>query len=280
MRFIRTVTWLVALWSTICGCSVLIDTAGLGGGTPDVPRDATFLDATPSDATPSDASTDVRIEPSPVDAADAAPADSGLIGEWLFDDTSTAATDTSGRGNHGRYVGAITIAGDGGVRGGAMTTAANGDGVIVDALGLAAFPRSGTLAMWLRGEGPPPGSGSDDVFDRWQAGRSHLFCRRLPDPGVTIQCALQSSPGSDGGYPWFGVATISVGQWVHLTVTWDTTLKECALFINGKETVRKAIADGVYPSEQIVRVGGMSGRYDEIRLYDRPLTVLEVATLP
>lgn len=181
-----------------------------------------------------------------------------------------------------RVVGSPILALDGGVRGGGMVVTVLSDGVVVDSLALTAFPSSGTLAMMLWPEGPRLEAGTPAVFDGWGPTRSHVFWRQMQSVSVTLQFALQSNTLGDAAAPYAWVVNYDLAPqtWTHVTLTWDTVANVAALYINRMEASRSAIIPPFAPTGQVVRIGGMPGRYDEVRLYDRVLSKEEVAALP
>ena len=72
-----------------------------------------------------------------------------------------------------------------------------------------------------------------------------------------------------------------VNTWTHLAATYDgTTLR---FFVNGVQVASNAIAGPLLTSTGVLRMGGnriwrefFTGRIDEVRLYNRALSVTEI----
>jgi hypothetical protein len=279
--------WAVLVLLVTAGCSWLVDVADLDDAVDaGMSRDAGgALDApvTASEDAGAVDSPDSALDGGGTDADDGAPdalpdVRASLVGEWLFDrdDGGASALDTSGRGHDGALFGAGAT-GDGGVRGGALFTNDAG-GVQVAALGLSAFPTSGTLAMWFRSDSPASDTELRGLFDSWDDTRAHIYLRRVNGAGsFPLQVALQEN---DGGFAWSHNYELSTGTWIHVALTWDEAARVAVFYVGGTEVGRKAMSQSFEPKQQIVRLGGaFDGAIDEARLFDRALTGPEVADL-
>jgi Concanavalin A-like lectin/glucanases superfamily len=78
-----------------------------------------------------------------------------------------------------------------------------------------------------------------------------------------------------------GTAAAPLNVWTHLAATYDgTTLR---LFVNGAQTGSRAVSGALLTSTGVLRIGGNSlwgeyfaGRIDEVRIYNRALTLAEI----
>ncbi|MBV8882309.1 MAG: protein kinase [Planctomycetaceae bacterium] len=200
----------------------------------------------------------------------ARPAAEGLLGYWPFeDDSQNVARDASGRGNDGIFLHRPLV-----------TEGKKGKGVGLDGtnfiempgLSGAKFPVSGTLAFWVKGDFKS--QKFTDLFDRYDRDRPHLFIRGILKP-AGLQVVFQ-----EDGYRFERVSPIPEQEWTHLAVTWDTTAKKAALYLNGSLSFAAPIEDPPWtPSGQFFRIGGMGysetafrGVVDEVRLYGTPLS--------
>lgn len=280
---------------SVAGCSFLVDSAGLqndgANATPDAapsdgaspPADAIAIDgAGHGDAhVESDGGSTQSDASSPTDSGTKSDGGiPGLVGEWRFDESGgTVAHDTSGFGHDGRLVGGASL-GPGGKYGNALTLASDGDAVIVDALANGAFPRSGTLAIWIK-----PALGAADtsdrgVFDTWDDSRDHLFLRR-PSSSTDFQVSFQRAEAG-ASYPFSCTFPAPDGTWKHVVITWDEAKASGAVFSDTLEVKRTAYFGGAFaPSTQTFRFGNAyHGMIDEVQLYDRVLSGTEILALP
>jgi hypothetical protein len=225
--------------------------------------DARAIDADASDAL---ATGDTQV----VDAA----APDALVGLWSFDEPGgTVAHDGTGAGHDGTLLSGVTFA-DGGVEGGAVTF--DGTGVLdIPSWNNAAFPSTGTLALWLRPE--VDAGGGVAVFDSYDSNRHHMFMRQVS--GAKIQTALQPAAQA---YAFVVEIPTPITEWTHVAITWDLTTKTAATYANGALLSGGPYLSDFTPSEQHLRFGGSGfyGTIDEIRLFDRALSAGEVAAIP
>jgi hypothetical protein len=76
---------------------------------------------------------------------------------------------------------------------------------------------------------------------------------------------------------------VALNTWTHLAGTFDgTTLR---LYVNGTEVGTRAVAGPMATSTGVLRMGGngiwgefFAGRIDEVRVYNRALSVAEIQT--
>lgn len=264
--------------ASLAACSLLVSTDDLGGDAPaaDAGGDVVALDASPSDAAPG-----------PADAADGgadAAIDPSLVGWWTFDETGGSLVfDKSGHGND-MIVAGVTFAPTRGKYGGAGVFATGSFG-LVDTLGGAAFPLSGTLSMWLSHALPDTGDtyNTRGVFDTWDKSRSHVFIRRYTaDPPGMLQLAVQPQ-STTGDYAWVEAITLPRDTWTHVVFAWDSATDQAALWVNGALVNKAAYSKypGTKPTQQELRIGkDFIGAIDEVRLYARVLTSAEALMVP
>lgn len=276
---------------SVAGCSFLVDSAGLendgSNGSEDAAPSSDVASA-PADAIAADAATGAGDAQGDTDDG-SAPSDSGptheagipgLVGEWRFDESGgTVAHDTSGFGHDARLVGAASL-GPGGRYANAITFSSDGDAVIVDALANGAFPRSGTLSLWIN-----PALGASDTstrgaFDDWDDSRDHVFLRRPPTT-TDFQVSFQRGDASVG-YPYSCTFTAPDGVWKHVVITWDEANANGATFVDTLEVKRTAYFGGAFaPRMQTFRLGNAyRGMIDQVQLYDRVLSSTEILALP
>lgn len=251
-------------------CSLFVDANGLSGESADAGAPATADAGVANDSG--------GPPPTPADAGDAGARDPSLVGEWHFDDIGgTLSPDTSGYGRPALLKGAAQIVA-GGVRGGALALAGGSDVAVVSALDGAAFPTTGTLSLWVRYTFNPGDGQSRAIFDDWNGTRSHLFLRR-PDGATNakmMQVALQDSTT----YVAVGGFALEPSTWAHVVVTWDAVTRQLVLFVAGREIAVTPYARPFSPDgERFVLGGNWVGQIDELRLWTRVLSDIEVAGL-
>ncbi len=194
-------------------------------------------------------------------------------------DTILEAYDRSGNGYDGTvYGGVITTGKDGN----GLALVSTGDKVSVQELDGVAFPATGTLSLWIKGEGYAA-QANKRIFDGYDAQRDHLFIRAYAgstsNPVSGIQVAFQPP---DAAYVFAGTYDLSESQWHHVVVTWDTQNDRGQIYIDGGAPVKDAaISDTNWtPSGQLMQLGnGFIGEIDEVSLYSRVLDEAEVASL-
>ena len=197
----------------------------------------------------------------------------GLVGGWGFDETTgTLANDSSGRGNTGTISGATrTTAGK---IGSALTFDGVNDWVTVaDSASLDLTARA-TLEAWVF----PTALGG--------AWRTALLKEQ---PGQLVYALYANNDIARPSGHLFtsgdlfsnGTAALPLNAWSHLAMTWDGTTQR--LFVNGGQVATRAVTGTLPNSAGALRFGGngvwsewFAGQLDEIRVYDRTLSQLEL----
>jgi hypothetical protein len=199
-----------------------------------------------------------------------------LVGAWDFEGTGNVAEDSSGNGHPMELAGQATQDADAGVHGGALVLRGR-DNASVPSLDAGAFPRTGTMTLWLRyAAETPAGFG---VFDNFDTTRSHLFLRQRPNTQGTVQVAFQLSPDT-GDYAWENTFSTTPATWIHIAVAWDEPGKRAALWLNGHSLHDAAFAAGFTFGEQRFLLGdNLTGAIDEVRLYRVVLSDAEIKAI-
>ncbi len=268
----------VAFAASLAACSLLVSTD-------DLSSDAAGVDAG-GDVVVADApaSSDGGSGPDAPDGGADAAIDPSLVGWWTFDETTGSTVfDKSGRG-HDMAVSGVTFAPTGGKYGGAGIFATGSFGV-VEALGGAGFPLSGTISIWFSHALADSGDtfNTRGLFDTWDKTRSHVFIRRysMDAPGM-LQVAVQAQ-STIGDYAWVQSFIAPRDAWTHVVLAWDSSTDRAALWVNGAP-VRNGPYDkypGTKPTMQELRIGkDFIGAIDEVRLYARVLTPAEALMVP
>jgi hypothetical protein len=258
----------------VLACSLVVSTSGLSDGMAAAPEGGPDLIA--------DAIADVTatVDSPVVESGPDAARDPALVAEYSFEDAlgGAAVHDSSGHENNGTMHNGATFAIDG-VRGHAL--AVNGLGFMAaTALDGVAFPRSGTLSLWMRQGTTPVSDSSRGVFDNYDIDRPHVFVRHANNaPANEFQMALQAQD-NNGQYAAAASFAVQLDVWTHFVVTWNEATSEGAFYVNGTLLARGAYDLPFAPTGQKLVLGeGHVGGIDEVRLYSRALTDAEAAKL-
>lgn len=210
------------------------------------------------------------------------PVDTGLVGHWTFDgndvnwgDTGLEIKDVSGKGNHGAVSGLTTASVTPGKLGQGLSFNGTSDYASALALNVTNF----SISLWVK-SAVVPGTSSisslvknrDRQFEiRWDssAGNERTF-------GIT-------SPA--GTYYGVSIGEISANTWYHIVGTWDGTTMNA--YNNG--TLSGSLNPGASPDTGGINAfeigrndnfgGYVNATLDDIRIYNRTLSVAEVNAL-
>jgi hypothetical protein len=251
------------------GCSLLVDTGELAGGTADAGgalADGSTIGDGGTDAGPPSTDTDAEAGVNVL-------SERGLVGAWFFDDGTSR--DLTGRGSNAVLQGdAKIVAMDG--RGQALQTSGNGL-LLISAFDGEAFPVSGTLSLWIRYTTMRT---EDQVcfLDQWNDKRDHIFLRKPDGDAVgALQLAFQEQEV----YEYASYFELGPNTWAHVVTTWDNQEREGRLVVDGKDIGPDNYLGTTFkPSGQQMRFGfGLNGFIDDIRLYNRVLSYEEIQAL-
>lgn len=271
MRFIAV----LGVTATIAGCSLLVSTSDLTGGTLDA---GTSPDGASNSSSSGDSGTSGPPDGSMTSDAEAGSNVTelaGLVGKWTFEDGTP--NDSSGKGRHGQLVGnsKITMTD----RGNALRVQTDGH-FVVEALNGGAFPKSGTISIWLQYVTMDQSS-EESIFDSWANNRDHIFVRHANgEPIGKMQVAYQKSSDQ------YELATgfdVDPGRWSHVVITWDAAESYGRAYVDGKFGILgdNYPSGSFTPSGQLMSFGErLDGYIDDVRLFDRPLAEAEIFSLP
>ncbi len=210
----------------------------------------------------------------------------GLMFYWKLDEaTGLTATDSSGNGRDGTFTGFpgdntqwITGYTNGGVHFAPTVSGSTASGMAIVSPSLGTMT-STTWAAWCRvntnspnsfgnviGVGIGVGAGHNLGFDT-----SGKFPRLLWNNGATPSTTIASTETIDT-------------NWNHLAVTWDAGTSNLTLYVNGAAKANSTTAGGrSWTTINVGRRGNQQFAYkddiDEIFVYNRALTPLEIGTL-
>jgi hypothetical protein len=231
--------------------------------TADAVMDATVTDGTaPSDAV-ADAAPDARMD-----------VRTGLVLELTFE--SSATMDSSGGANDARCVDGCPDLVPMGVVDGALHFSGGGEHLLVDDDGTFALEGAFTLALWVRLDAA---AGRTCFFTKPIGGsssNSFAFCADDLVPFFYVcgaSCDFLRSP-----------AAVVLDRWFHLAATHDGTMQR--FYLDGAEVEARS-GSVSFDGDPLVLGGdvdgsfgyAMSGSVDEVRIYDRALSVAEIGIL-
>ena len=203
------------------------------------------------------------------------PAPRGLVAAYSFDETTgSTVADVSGNGNVGTLAGPSRSAS--GRYGGALSFDGNDDLVTVADAASLDLTSGMTLEAWVR---------PSTLGGRW---RTILVKEQTDD----LAFALYAHTGGRGPSSHVFVSgddrraraatAIPAEGWTHVAATYDgATIR---VYRNGSVTASQAATGSIATSDKPLRIGGNTvwnewfhGLIDELRIYDRPLSVAEIA---
>jgi hypothetical protein len=232
-----------------------------------------------------DAPVDARID-APVDARTDAAVDAevgfpNLLAWWKLDDGSgLVATDSSGHGHTGTLAnGPAWVPGH---VGGGLSF----DGVddLVDAGTTSVFDLTGgfTISAWIypRSYG---GGGYGRIVDRRQ-GTEQGFSFVVDATRDAV--ALASNGGTAPQTTWSTTNSITLNSWQHVAATYDGSARSTVLYVGGNVSARGAWSASPISTIARLLLGSdgdalrtFDGVLDDVRIYDRPLSEVEVARI-
>ncbi len=221
--------------------------------------------------------------------ADAAPTDPDLLAFWTFDeDGGPVAHD--GTSNHYDLTisGGATLGGTGYFSGGALQfPALMGQATSVELSG-ARFPPAGTLSLWAYLDTLTADDVDRGIFDVYDESRHHFYVRySAGDQGGNGLVGLDYASQNGASFDFFAMPrpNVPLAQWTHIVLVWDTTTSSASANFYVDGMLPAQVADRYTFSneplqEDFILTNGFGGMYDDIYLWKRPLSDIEVASLP
>jgi hypothetical protein len=150
------------------------------------------------------------------------------------------------------------------------------------------FPPAGTLSIWAYLDNLMADNTDRGIFDFYDQSRHHFYVRySAGDQGgngfVGLDYAMQNGPNFD----FFAMprANVPLARWTHIVLVWDTTTSNATAFFYVDGVLPAQVADPYTFSneplqEDFILTNGFGGMYDDIYLWKRAMSDIEVASLP
>jgi hypothetical protein len=218
---------------------------------------------------------------------------SGLLVHYQFDETGgTVATDSSGRGNHGTYVGNPTF-GAGSVGGAVVLAGGASDSnapYVSIPNGVLAGAQNLTVATWVTWSGT--GGDGQWIYGLGLDSNRYVFS----GPNWSKSAILRSGITLNSWQAEKGMSSTSAlpsGSWQHLAVVVDSTAQTATMYLNGT-AIATATEVTIKPSDLYDATKSVSGyigkslfpgdayfngAVDDFRVYDRALSAAEITRL-
>ncbi len=205
--------------------------------------------------------------------------DPNFVGRWTFDqDENGVAIDWSGNGNHGEILGEPDR-----VEGYNLSALAF-DGVDDCVEVPQVITADLTLMAWMKADTPAPDGtaareGSGLLWSDHAGGGDHFTV-------AVVGTKLAFETGPSGNPNTFSRRDVVTGEWVHVAVTRIDSSSDVAIFVNGLlDATGNHSGDTNVGSNPLIVIGAntldsryFSGLIDEVRAYNRVLTLEEVIT--
>jgi len=205
----------------------------------------------------------------------------GLVGYWKFDETGgTTAADVAGADNDGTLIG-DDLVWSAGKFGGALSVPGVPDDARVEFETTGMSATAGTVAMWSLLFDPQPETDGRYFFGhttqpQW-TNRIQIYMQDGTNPSTLLDIGLGGAHAHD-----VDIMEMPLEQWLHVALTWDNG--SYAVYVDGEEVSSGSYA-GLAALHPTANIGndGSSGPYeafcgllDEVKLYDRALSAVEV----
>ncbi len=202
-----------------------------------------------------------------------------LVGRWAMDEAGAIlASDSSGQANHATMPALPATWTSPGRLGASSLTFDGTNKLQVNHSPSLNLTTSLTLSLWLNPANWGNSWESQLILQKGLYGWNSLWALSKPDSNALRFWIRSVNVNLDGPLP-------SVGQWLHIAATYDSTTAVSKLYYNG---VRQATATGtpgttIGASTDPLFLGGgegpgsLKGTLDEVRLYNRVLSPSEIA---
>jgi hypothetical protein len=182
----------------------------------------------------------------------------------------TVVSDASGNGNNGTISGATWTTS--GKYGNALTFNGTNALVTINNAPSLQLTSAMTLEAWVY-----PTTVSSAWRDVIYKGNDNYYLE-----GTSKNLSLPAMGGTFGN-PIYGTGALIANSWAHLAATYDGAMMR--LYVNGVQVSSRAQTGAIATSTNPLQIGGDSlygqyfaGRIDEVRIYNRALSVAEIQT--
>jgi len=193
----------------------------------------------------------------------------GLVGYWPFDESpgSSTALDKSGLGNSGSLNGEVARVD--GKSGRALKFDGNHDFVETAAAGqeLPDFSGDLSISVWIK-------SAATTTGDEHFIAKPGSFLWRISSniPHFTIHTTRAHT---------LAAPALAVDRWQHLGAVYDSANQEVRIYMDGQLKVARTVSGAIANTDKSLFLGYpssacLNGQLDEVRIYDRILTVEEI----
>ena len=201
----------------------------------------------------------------------------GLVAAYSFNEASGGTlNDRSGKGHTGTISGAAWTTQ--GKYGSALTFDGINDWVTVADTADLDLTTGMTLEAWVRPSSL--GSWRTVLLKQSPGGLAYSLYASNDSSRAESDVSIVSIGGDVGAA---SPAALAINTWSHVAVTYDGTMLR--LFVNGVTVGSRPLSGAMVTSTGVLRIGGNSvwseffvGRIDEIRIYNRALTPVEIAS--
>ena len=211
-----------------------------------------------------------------VTVSNTAPPPVGLVAAYAFDEgLGTTVADASGNGNNGTVANTVWTAS--GKYGRALTFNGTSSMVTIPDANSLDLTTGMTLEAWVN---PTALSGWRSTIVKELTGVDAAYSLYVNDnaarPDSTINFGTVGSTVT-------GTAAVALNSWTHLASTYDgSTLR---FYVNGVQVSTQTASGSIMTTSGVLRIGGnavwgefVSGRIDEVRVYNRALAATEIQT--
>jgi hypothetical protein len=283
MRHVFLVVGAACLGSAIFACE---DLGGLRGGEDDGgaseggAADATADSRSPE---PDDAAAEASPDGGDAGACDLAPVENGIVAYFPFDEgTGVLARDCGPSGLAAAISGTKTWGA--GRRNGALVFDGTSTCVTVENDPAGTFTKPFTVAAWVNVVAFPSSSTATIIIGRTVDSNEDGF-RLAADQGSIFNMKV-GVPGLDGGYFRIASGLQPTNAWRHVLAVYEPSAKG-VLYVDGSavDTDTTDVPVMTIDNAAMLRIGCgsvgnfFSGSIDDVRIYDRALSAVEIALL-
>ncbi|MEM6867753.1 MAG: LamG-like jellyroll fold domain-containing protein [Cyanobacteria bacterium P01_C01_bin.121] len=199
-----------------------------------------------------------------------------LVAHWTFDEAMGSGLG-SAQGFQGTLQNMESEDWVAGVEGHSLNFDGSGESVQINdaqALRLGNNNVDFSVAFWLKPEAGPTGE-FRTILNKWGS-QGKIFGFWLDADSNRLKYSLSTLADANAGH--FSQAEIALNQWTH--VTYVKSGNQMALYLNGELDSSMVVQGVVQSPEGLIELGsGLEGSLDELRFYNRGLSLSEIQSL-